>query len=81
MHSEDLLAQIAGVAAYEGLVQRCREEGDEGARAFAESGLDSSRGHRDVIRRFGRFPSRNRILGREETVEEREFLEEHPDGF
>jgi len=31
--------------------------------------------HRDVIRRFGRFPHRNAILGRESTAEEKEFLE------
>lgn len=30
--------------------------------------------HADVIRRFGRFPHRNRILGRESTAAEVEFL-------
>lgn len=30
--------------------------------------------HRDIIRRFGRFPHRNAILGRESTPEELEFL-------
>lgn len=30
--------------------------------------------HRDIIRRFGRFPHRNEILGRESTPEEIEFL-------
>jgi uncharacterized protein (DUF924 family) len=30
--------------------------------------------HRDVIRRFGRFPHRNTILGRASTPEELEFL-------
>jgi uncharacterized protein (DUF924 family) len=31
--------------------------------------------HREVIRRFGRFPHRNAVLGRETTVEERAFLD------
>lgn len=31
-------------------------------------------GHRDVIRRFGRFPHRNPMLGRETTLEEARFL-------
>ena len=31
--------------------------------------------HRDVIARFGRFPHRNAILGRENTPEEQEYLE------
>jgi uncharacterized protein (DUF924 family) len=30
--------------------------------------------HRDIIRRFGRFPHRNAILGRVSTPEELEFL-------
>ncbi|HEV2082843.1 MAG TPA: DUF924 family protein [Brevundimonas sp.] len=35
--------------------------------------------HRDVIARFGRFPHRNRALGRETTPEEQAFLRQ--DGF
>jgi len=31
-------------------------------------------GHREIIRRFGRFPHRNRVLGRISTPEEMEFL-------
>lgn len=30
--------------------------------------------HRDIIHRFGRFPHRNKILGRVSTKEEEEFL-------
>jgi uncharacterized protein (DUF924 family) len=33
-----------------------------------------ARTHADIIRRFGRFPHRNMILGRESTPEELEFL-------
>jgi len=32
--------------------------------------------HRDVIRRFGRFPHRNHALGRETTADEQAFLDE-----
>jgi len=32
--------------------------------------------HRDIVRRFGRFPHRNQILGRASTAEERAFLAE-----
>ncbi len=35
--------------------------------------------HRDIIARFGRFPHRNRALGRETTAEEQAFLDQ--DGF
>lgn len=30
--------------------------------------------HRDIIRRFGRFPHRNAVLGRESTAEEADWL-------
>ena len=32
--------------------------------------------HRDVVQRFGRFPHRNEILGRQSTAEETAFLRE-----
>ena len=36
--------------------------------------------HKDIIDRFGRYPHRNEVLGRESTEEEIEFLKENP-GF
>jgi len=36
--------------------------------------LDSALEHRDIVNRFGRFPHRNKVLGRESTSEELEFL-------
>lgn len=41
-----------------------------------ESTLDYALRHRDVIQRFGRFPHRNQVLGRETTPEEAEFLQQ-----
>ena len=38
-------------------------------------GLEQSGKYLDVIRRFGRFPHRNQILGRQSTPEEEKFLE------
>jgi uncharacterized protein (DUF924 family) len=37
--------------------------------------------HRDIVRRFGRFPHRNAILGRASTPEEIEFLKGPGSGF
>lgn len=37
--------------------------------------------HRDIIHRFGRFPHRNRILGRASTTEEKLFLQEPGSSF
>ena len=36
--------------------------------------------HKEVIDRFGRYPHRNAVLGRESTPQELEFLKTHP-GF
>ncbi len=45
---------------------------------FSENGLeenlDFAKHHRAIVRKFGRFPHRNEILGRESTVEELEYL-------
>ena len=59
-HSESLADQDRSVALFRAL-------GDE-------QSLDYALRHRDAIARFGRFPHRNAILGRESTPEEREFL-------
>jgi uncharacterized protein (DUF924 family) len=32
--------------------------------------------HHDIVERFGRFPHRNEVLGRETTPEEAAFLKE-----
>lgn len=61
MHSESLL--IHNIA-----VQLFSAEG-------VETNLDFEQRHRDIIERFGRYPHRNRILGRESTPEEITFLE------
>jgi uncharacterized protein (DUF924 family) len=39
-------------------------------------GLKWARHHRDIVARFGRFPHRNAILGRESTPEEEAYLAE-----
>lgn len=67
LHSERLSDQERAVQLFE---QRARENGlGEG-----DQSLKSAREHRDIIQRFGRFPHRNAILGRESTAEELAFL-------
>lgn len=61
MHSEDLADQERCVALFAPL-------GDENNTKYAII-------HADIIRRFGRFPHRNRALGRPTTAEEQAFLD------
>jgi len=65
-HSEDLADQDRSVALCEAMKAETGEEG------FLQWAI----GHRDVIARFGRFPHRNRALGRATTPEEQVFLDE-----
>jgi len=60
MHSENLSDQNLSVKLF-------TEAGLKGNQHFAEH-------HREIVRRFGRFPHRNIILGRTSTSEEIEYL-------
>jgi uncharacterized protein (DUF924 family) len=49
--------------------------------ATARIYLDYATRHRDLIRKFGRFPHRNAVLGRPSTPKEETFLKEHGRGY
>lgn len=68
-HFEDLQGQDAGVALY----QRLADENPD-LPAYREGFLPFARLHRDIIARFGRFPHRNKVLNRQDTAEEAEYL-------
>jgi len=79
MHDEKLITQVAGMAMFELLSKRCDPE--SAADKFSKESWHFAERHRDVILKFGRFPSRNEILGRDSTEEEIAYLREHPSGF
>lgn len=81
MHHEGLLGQIAGLALYEAFVTRCDDTGDPKAREMAVRAARFAKQHMDVILRFGRFPARNKAIGRASTLEECEFLKDNPYGL
>lgn len=64
MHAEDLALQDRGVAL---IADRMPETG--------AANLPHARAHREIIRRFGRFPYRNAAFGRTDTAAERAFLD------
>lgn len=76
-HSETLADQVRAVALFTSLLDDA-PPGHE--RAFA-SALDYAKQHHEVIARFGRFPHRNAILGRESTESERLFLQQPGSSF
>jgi uncharacterized protein (DUF924 family) len=69
-HAEDAAVQESSVAYYERLAAGASAYD----RAVYADAADFARVHRDIVRRFGRFPHRNAILGRATTPEEREWL-------
>ncbi|KAA2211527.1 DUF924 family protein [Teichococcus oryzae] len=73
-HSEALADQDLSVSLFERLRDYPEHRAEGGS-------IDYALRHRDVIRRFGRFPHRNAILGRASTAEEEAYLREPGAGF
>jgi uncharacterized protein (DUF924 family) len=65
-HAEDLAAQRRSLALF---------------RALDPDDMEYARRHYEIIARFGRFPHRNAILGRESTPEEADFLKQPGSSF
>ena len=76
-HSEDLSDQAESVAQFERLVADSRPS----FRPLMTRSLDYAHQHREIIMKFGRFPHRNRILGRVNTPAEAEYLSKPGAGF
>jgi uncharacterized protein (DUF924 family) len=77
MHAENRALQRLGVRVYAAL----RAEATPADRKAYEMNHDYAVQHADIVERFGRFPHRNGILGRESTAEEVAFLKEPGSSF
>jgi uncharacterized protein (DUF924 family) len=69
-HSEDVADQEECVRLMRKLQQDCSEEDQPFAQYFVKFAQE----HLELIKRFGRFPHRNGILGRVNTPQETEYL-------
>lgn len=76
-HSESLADQDECVRLFTELQKRIAPD----LKKFGESVLDFANRHRVIVERFGRFPHRNAVLGRESTAAEAEFLKTPGSGF
>lgn len=76
-HCEDRACQREGVALFERMVEEAPPEW----RSVAEGMLRYARMHCDIIERYGRFPHRNKILGRTSTSEEQQYLASEHESF
>ena len=80
-HAEDLALQDTAVALYARLDRDATVIASAALRKAIGGNLDYAHRHRAVIERFGRFPHRNPILGRESTPAEQEYLAQPGSGF
>lgn len=80
MHSEDPEVQETSLEMFDRLRKSAPEE-DQRVKSTVQSNYDFAVKHAEIIDRFGRYPHRNEVLGRESTDEERAFLEERGRGF
>lgn len=71
-HAESLVAQRCAMALF---TQLARDE------PSLVDLVEWARRHHDIVARFGRFPHRNAVLGRQSTAEEIEFLKQPGSGF
>jgi uncharacterized protein (DUF924 family) len=76
-HSEQRDVQDESVAAYRRLAMEAPDELKE----VFNSALDYAERHRAVIQRFGRFPHRNRTLGRASTPDEVLYMKSGGEDF
>lgn len=74
MHAETLAQQDACVACFERLLA----DAPDALKDILADNLRFAVLHRDIVARFGRFPHRNAVLGRESTAAEIEFLKDGP---
>jgi len=72
LHAEDRALQERHLLYSEHMVG----EAAVGVRSFYERAHAAAQLHHDVVARFGRFPTRNAVLGRAPTPEEITYLEE-----
>lgn len=77
-HAEHARVQDLSVKAFNALARRV----DETLRETFLTMAEFAELHRDIVERFGRFPHRNRLLRRDNTDDERAYLEDDdPDDF
>lgn len=77
MHSESLADQDECMRLFRAMADEASGAGKE----TLELNYDFAVRHRDIVARFGRFPHRNAVLGRESTPEEKAFLEKPGSAF
>ncbi|KAL3588425.1 hypothetical protein FPOAC2_10580 [Fusarium poae] len=81
---EDILSLTQGSGGTDEYERKAREvvQADpDKAKSVGQTSLEFEERHRVIIERFGRYPHRNKVLGRKMRSEEKDFLESGGDTF
>lgn len=76
-HSEDVTAQDTGIT----MLKALKRHGPAPWRPYIQRSIKGWTRHRDIVARFGRFPHRNRVLGRSSSRKETAFLAKDGESF
>lgn len=76
-HAEDSAVQMRSVKLFAKLL----DDAPKNVYPYFKITYDFAIAHQKVIEQFGRFPHRNKILGRQSTPEEVIYLQKNPSGF
>ncbi|KAI6088770.1 hypothetical protein F4821DRAFT_81903 [Hypoxylon rubiginosum] len=74
LQQESLISGVAASCLFEALKPRCETVEEH---VWVDMAIAASKGHVQQLERFGRYPTRNALLGRKNTEAEEEFLKEH----
>ena len=81
MHSENIQDHELIRQTYEEHKKNMDAKGDQAAIDYTNYNLDYEKRHRVILDRFGRYPHRNRVLGRDMTNEEQDYLDNGGETF
>lgn len=81
MHSESRQDHEQITEKWEQLKARMEEKGDKEAVGYTDRNLHYEERHKAIIDRFGRYPHRNGVIGRESTKEEKEYMADGGETF
>ncbi len=70
VHSEDIELHVRAIQLFDRLIEQ-KPENSAILTGFRSSAIE----HRDIIKRFGRYPHRNEVLNRPSTDEETQYLQ------
>ena len=79
MHSEDISMQEKSIECFSNLAKEFATS--ESIAKMVSGSFEYAMKHYEIVKRFGRYPHRNAILGRESTPEEIEFISEPGSSF